>query len=151
MLSSLASLPRASATLPFLRMFYGQISEYIWYDDTGQAHIGQQAEGGEQGDPMMPALFSPGQHPAFEEVATYLRNGEHLFAYLNDIYLICSPDRAKHLFDLVSNLLLQRCGIQVNLGKTRVWNAGGFEPPGFEDIVGDDAQASCVGSSCRPS
>eukprot|EP00973_Karenia_brevis_P086768 12032163-Karenia_brevis.AAC.1 len=72
MLSSLASLPRASATLPFVRMFYGQSSAYIWYDNAGEAHLVQQAEGGEQGDPMMPALFSLGQHPALTEASRHL-------------------------------------------------------------------------------
>ena len=40
-----------------------------------------QAEGGEQGDPLMPALFSLGQHPALQAVQAQLQDGDRLFAF----------------------------------------------------------------------
>ena len=67
MLSGLMALPQASAALPFTRMFYGQPSEYLWYDDDGAVHSILQAEGGEQGDPLMPALFALGQPPHYRK------------------------------------------------------------------------------------
>ena len=50
--------------LPFILQFYGAPSEYIWEDNEGVHHTILQGEGGEQGDPLMPALFSLGQHRA---------------------------------------------------------------------------------------
>ena len=49
---------------PFVLQFYGQPSSYIWEDEMGEVHDIVQGEGGEQGDPLMPALFALGQHEA---------------------------------------------------------------------------------------
>eukprot|EP00959_Pyramimonas_sp_CCMP1952_P010182 212872-Pyramimonas_sp.AAC.1 len=87
MLHGLAGLPAASSALPFYRMFHGPRSQYLWTDQHGDAHVVEQAEGGEQGDPLMPALFALGQHPALQEVQARLLPGEHLFAFLDDIYV----------------------------------------------------------------
>ena len=43
-----------------------------WQDELGIVHDVPQGEGGEQGDALMPALFSLGQHPAFEAVQSEL-------------------------------------------------------------------------------
>ena len=42
-----------------VRLFYGQPSRYLWEDSVGVVHHVDQGEGGEQGDAMMPLLFSP--------------------------------------------------------------------------------------------
>ena len=47
--------------IPFVRMFYGSPSKYIWEDGEGVEHSILQGEGGEQGDPPMPLLYSLGQ------------------------------------------------------------------------------------------
>ena len=73
------------AVLPFARLFYGQQSQYFWENDS-EVHIVLQGEGGEQGDAMMPLLFSLGQHAALEDVSRSLVPGEHLFAFLDDIW-----------------------------------------------------------------
>ena len=53
-------------------MSYGQASRYYWIDDEGRTHTVTQAEGGEQGDPLMPALYALGQHRALEQAAASL-------------------------------------------------------------------------------
>ena len=58
----------------------------------GEVHEIAQGEGGEQGDPLMPLLFSLGQHAALAAANARLQNGERLFAFL-DIYVICSLRR----------------------------------------------------------
>ena len=68
MLGRLARMPAARALLPFVRLSYGRLST--------------QAEGGEQGEPLMPLLFSIGIQGALEEVATHLVDGEQLCAFL---------------------------------------------------------------------
>ena len=134
MLSGLRRLPKASSTLPFVKQFYGRPSEYVWYDGSNTPQIIQQAEGGEQGDPMMPALYALAQHPALAAVAAQLRPGEQVFAFLDDVYIVCRPDRASLLFNLVQQELHAQCGISVNLGKTKVYNRAGIQPTGFENM-----------------
>ena len=52
------------SVLPFVLQFYGTPSSYLWEDSEGVVHEVLQGEGGEQGDALMPALFSLGQHGA---------------------------------------------------------------------------------------
>ena len=44
--------------LPVARQFYASPSSYTWIDDDGHGHQVTQGEGGEQGDPLMPALYA---------------------------------------------------------------------------------------------
>ena len=60
-----------AAVVPFARLFYGQRSKYLWENDLGEIHTISQGEGGEQGDAMMPLLYSLGQHRALEDVARH--------------------------------------------------------------------------------
>ena len=61
MLEGLRQVRGRSAAVPFARLFYGRPSEYLWEDASGEVHKIPQGEGGEQGDAMMPLLFSLGQ------------------------------------------------------------------------------------------
>ena len=83
-----------AAAVLFARLFYGQRSEYMWEDDLGEIHTISQGDGGEQGDAMMPLLFSLGQHRAHEEAARRLTPGEHLLAFLDDTFFVSPPHRA---------------------------------------------------------
>ena len=89
------------SVLPFVLQFYSEPSQYLWEDDTGDTHLIHQGEGGEQGDPLMPLLFSLGQHsrsPIFTvfPLQSFLP-GEQLFAYL-DLHVVCSPERVGAIF-----------------------------------------------------
>ena len=53
MLGRLAAMPSARSLLPFVRMSCAQQSCYQWFNDGGEAREVTQAEGGEQGDPLM--------------------------------------------------------------------------------------------------
>ena len=66
MLRGLMKCPTGGSVMPFAQMFCGQRG--LWLDDIGEAHHAQR-EGAEQGDPLMPLLFSLG--PAFS-----VRSGE---------------------------------------------------------------------------
>ena len=101
MLAGMRHRPRLAAALLFVRLFYGQASRYVWYDDEGQSHFIEQDEGGEQGDPLMPGLFALGQHLALEAAQAQLLPEEALFAHLDDFYVVCAPQRARQVFDLV--------------------------------------------------
>ena len=60
MLEGLMRVDGGSSALPFVSLFCGSPSEYFWEDATGTVHTIPQGEGGEQGDPLMPLLFSVG-------------------------------------------------------------------------------------------
>ena len=66
--------------IPFVRMFYGLPSTYLWEDAEGVEHSILQGEGGEQGDPLMPLLYLLGQHGALEATHEELAEGENLIA-----------------------------------------------------------------------
>ena len=65
----------APALVPFARLFYGQASEYLWWDESGERHSIFQGEGCEQGDPLAPALFALGQHAGLQHAAERLQDG----------------------------------------------------------------------------
>ena len=58
MLEGLMRVDGGSAALPFVRLFYGRLSQYLWEDSTGTTHTVHQGEDVEQGDPLMPFLYS---------------------------------------------------------------------------------------------
>ena len=76
----------------------------------------------------MPLLLSLGQHPASEAVNRQLRAGELLFAFLDDVYVVCSPARVGVIHTLLENALWGHACIQVHAGKTKVWNRAGMRP-----------------------
>ena len=139
MLRGLSRVPGASACLPFVRQFYTAPSRFVWHDAAGRPRAIDQAEGGEQGNPLMPALYALGQHPALVELQRRLRPGELVFAYLDDIYVIGPSARARVVFDLLSQHLFRHARIEVHQGKTRAWNAAGLEPPGIRELGSTDA------------
>ena len=51
-----------------------------------------------------------------------------LFANLDDIHVLCDPDRVAEIFLQVWHALHHAAGIQVNLGKTKVWNGAAIKP-----------------------
>ena len=118
--------------VPYVRMFYGQPSTYIWEDEHNVVHSIHQGEGGEQGDALMPLLFSLGQHRALQAVSRLLRPGEKLFAFLDDIYVLCPPARVVEVYGILQAELWRHAGIQINGGKTQVWNQAGVCPPRCE-------------------
>ena len=85
MLTALANVDGGEQVLPFVRLFYGAPSVYWWEDNLGTVHEVEQGEGGEQGDALMPLLFSLGQHDALRTVQSSLQREEQLFAFLDDI------------------------------------------------------------------
>ena len=77
-----SALASRSALLPFAAQFYAEPSAYVFHDAEGAAHEIAQGEGGEQGDPLMPALYALGQHPALLQAHAALTPGEDLLRVL---------------------------------------------------------------------
>ena len=85
MLSKLLEVPKLRGLIPLVRQTYARRSCYSWEDDVGEKHLIWQGEGGEQGDPLMPLLFSLAMHNALADVKSLLHEDEHLFAFLDDV------------------------------------------------------------------
>ena len=119
------SLDGGGQLLPFVRTFYGQPSTFLWEDETGEVRNIPQGEGGEQGDPLMPLLFCLAQH-ALEAVSERLEAGEYLFAYLDDLYVVCGPARVGDAHSILQQELFFHAHISIHQGKTQVWNREGL-------------------------
>ena len=74
-ISLIAAVPDASALPPFARLWYARESVYVWTAGS-HSHRVTQAEGGEQGDPLMPALFSLAFAPALRDLQADVRADE---------------------------------------------------------------------------
>ena len=146
MLKALQVLPVGAQVLPFVRQFYGSPSRYLWIDDESKVHSIPQGEGGEQGDAMMPLLYALGQHAAVTSITSKLEDSEKIFAFLDNIYVVCKPHRVAIIFEMIRVELWDHAKIRINDGKTKVWNNGGITPAGIETL-GDDVWR---GSSTLP-
>ena len=137
MLGKLLEEENLRGLLPFVRMVYSQPSRHHWEDEDGCRKEICQHEGGEQGDPLMPLLFCLAIHNVLVEVRSQLLPGEHLFAFLDDIYALTKPERTRHVYDLLAHNLFQYAGIRLHAGKTRTWNRAGEIPERTEEF-GED-------------
>ena len=109
-------MPDGETMLPFVLQFYGHPSTHLWEDEEGVVHEIPQGEGGEQGDPLMPALFALGQHQALEAIQESLQLSETLMAFLDDVHVTTPPDRTAKVEQSVEVSLWSHARIQVNQG-----------------------------------
>ena len=133
MMRGLLSVEGGHAALPFVRQVYGAPSTCLCQDDVDFVHEVHQGEGGEQGDALMPALFSLG----LVAVQQQLRHDERLFAFLDDIYVISRPDKVVPIFNVLRRELWTHALIQIHLGKTQIWNQAGVKPVGCDALTID--------------
>ena len=83
----------------------------------------------------MPLLSSLGQHRALEAIAGRLQEGERLFAYLDDVHVVCSPARVSEVHAILAQELERHAHIRLHLGKTQIWNRGGTVPTGVAELT----------------
>ena len=76
MLERLGNVEGCLAALSFVHMFNGRPSTYVWEDADGTVRTINRGEGTEQGDALMPLLFSLGQHSGLEATHRLLRVNE---------------------------------------------------------------------------
>lgn len=119
----------APSLVPFACAFYGHESTFLWWDADGVCHEIRQADGCDQGDALAPAYFSLAQHGALQAAADMLEPGEFLAAYLDDVYLVTRPERARTVLDATTHAIAEHAGVAANLGKTRVYHRRGGPPP----------------------
>ena len=132
MLEALARMP--GEALAFVRLLCGQPSQFLWEDAESTVHTVAQGEEGEQGDPLMPLLFSSGQHAALEAAHSRMRTGETRFAFLDDVYFVVHPDRVGDMYQVVEQELYRHSRIRIHTGKTQVWNSAGVRPEACDTL-----------------
>ena len=103
-------------------------------DEEGVVHEIPQGESGEQRDPLMQALFALGQHHALETIQESLQPSETLMAFLDDVYVTTPPERTATVEQSVEANLWSHARIQMNQGKTQVWNRFGERPPDCDHL-----------------
>ena len=60
MMEALHTDPQLASLLPFVRLFHGKDSRFVWYDDDGLSHETRQGEGGRAGRPSHASLVCSG-------------------------------------------------------------------------------------------
>ena len=120
MMTALHRMPDGDSILPFVLQYYGRPSTHLWEDENGTVREIQQGEGGEQGDPLMPALLALGQHDALCAVQESLHPSEILMAFLDDLHVVSVPERIASVEQQVEVQLWRHSRIEVNQGKTQV-------------------------------
>ena len=101
----------APQILRFVRSPYARVStySYLWWDDSGRCHEIAQAERGRAGRLPRTALALC-QHDALAAAARQLEAGEFLAAFLDDIYVVTSPSRARGRLDAVTATIEREAG-----------------------------------------
>ena len=107
----LTRLSKMRKLLPFVRLSYAELSTHTWFDEKGERHVVNQADCGEQGKALMPLLFSIGIQGALEVVAGQLQDGDHVFAFLDDVNFLCQPHLVHTLHGMVEAVLWGDAGI----------------------------------------
>ena len=130
-LQKLIDVPSLQVLLPLVRALYASESRFLWTDDSGEVHIIRQAEGGEQGCPLMPALFALAQHDALVEADGQLLPDECILSFLDDLYIKTTSCRAATATTTVTEAVERRASIRTNLGKLQTWTSNGQQPPRF--------------------
>ena len=65
----------------------------------------------------MPAFYVLAQHGALCDLQRQLRDGEAVFAFLDDVYIVALPERIRALYDALSAALWNRARLCLHEGK----------------------------------
>ena len=120
-------MPVARSLLPFVRLSCATPSRYSWWDDDGERHVVTQAGSRARG-PSNAFAFLHRHTGRLGRSGNHVVPGEKLRAFLDDVYVLCPPERVKPIFDALARALFRVAGICLHLGKTKVWNKVGVEP-----------------------
>ena len=61
---------------------------------------------------MMPGLYSLGQHEALAEIKQRLHPDDFVVAFLGDVFIITTPDRARVAYDIAAEVMPRRTGVK---------------------------------------
>ena len=67
------------------------------------------------------------------QASSALHGSERLLAFLDDLYVLTTRERAREARETVVQAMQEGCGIAFNQGKTRVYSHAGGEPPWHQE------------------
>ena len=85
---------------------------------------------------------SVGQHRALEAIAGRLQEGERLFAYFDDVYVVCSFARVSEVHAILAQELERHAHIRLHLGKTQIWIAEGLSPQAWQNWLPQQGESN---------
>lgn len=97
--------------------------------EEGGDFVVTQGEGGEQGNALMPALFSLGLNLAMRDARSELDEDEAAFAFLDDVYLPVKRQNARAAYDRFTTAIFDFTRVRTNLGKIRCWGCSETNAP----------------------
>ena len=68
----------------------------------------------------MPLLFALGLHRALSAVRERMQDEEKVFAFLDDVYVTCAPDRVLEVHKILEEEIFAHTHIRMHHGKTQV-------------------------------
>ena len=115
-----ARVPRLARVV---ESWYADATEHVRWDEDGEAGMIRAERGVDQGCPLSPAFFALAVAPVLEQLEGNLRSLDphaHVFAYLDDIYVVVDPSVAPRAVLAVRDALAS-VRLELNLEKTAVW------------------------------
>ena len=93
-------MPTARAMLPFCAIVLRTAFQILGATPGGRQRLVTQAEGGEQGDPLMPqTVFYQDPRSIGGGFQFHGARRASLCAFLDDVYVLCAPQRVVPLFN----------------------------------------------------
>ena len=89
---------------------------------------------GREGNKETPSCHALGFHRALSAVQARMSDNEKVFAYLDDISVICAPERVLEV-RIFEAEIFTHTQIRLHHGKTQVSNRGGVTPVGVEFLT----------------
>jgi len=121
--------------LPYVRLWYGRQSRFLWTDDAGDVQEMNQGEGGEPGNPPMPSVLALAQHDSLAAARARLQGDDYFFAFFDYLYVVNTRGNAWAVCAAVTDKVATGVGVRINLGELLWWSkAVGSCPPDFEEI-----------------
>ena len=84
--------------------------------------------------PLSSVLFALGLHKALVAFQAGLFPSERLLAFLDDIHVVCAPERVADSHASLQVELWRHARISVHQGKTQLLNGAGVVPSGTEAL-----------------
>ena len=111
MMSGLAEVD--PSVLPFVRLFYGSKSRYLWEDDEGNCHTRR---------PVNVVVVRTWTTSSIGCSAFQIPSKREFDGpiYLDDNHVVSSPERVEHVHTALEEELFRHSHIPVHAGKTRV-------------------------------
>ena len=120
MLQGLQTVVGGNAALPFVMPLNGSASTYLWEDQDGVEPPSLQA-----GSVVRKVTHSCRPRPCTAPCSAIpALDDERLFAFLDDAYFVCSPDRVSAICWILQNVLFHHSSDPCPPREDQVWNKG---------------------------